>query len=81
MAATSVAPAAAMDLMTLQFHWAAGAPADTVAVAMVAAAAEAAVGATAAAVRLAFVLAAAAVLADLASLPLLGGLRGAMVEV
>jgi hypothetical protein len=80
-AATSVASAAAMDLVTSQFLWVAGAPADAVAVATVAAAAEAAVGATAAAVCLAFFLAAAAVLADLASLPFLGGLHGAMVEV
>ncbi len=52
-----------------------------VAVAAEAAAAEAAAGATAAAMRLAFFLVAAAVLADLASLPFLGGLGGAMVVV
>jgi hypothetical protein len=38
-------------------------------------------GATAAAVRLAFFVVAAAVLADMASLPFLGGLGGVMVEV
>ncbi len=51
MAATSVASAAATDLVTLRFLWVAGAAADAVAVVVMAAAAEAVAGAKAAAVR------------------------------
>ncbi len=76
-----MATAAAADLATLRFRLAAGAAATAVAVAVEAAAAEAVLGATVAEVRLTFFLAAAATLADLASLPFLGGLGSAMVEV